>query len=311
AMTRNISPYLVEGPDAAITNREKPLCDVPEIGIGNKPIDNGNYLFTPEEKAAFLSREPASEGFFRPWVGAEEFIQRRERWCLWLGDCPPSKLRQMPEAMKRVEAVREYRSRSVSPPTRKLADTPTRFHVENMPETEYLLIPSVSSERRKYIPMAFMDPQIITSNLCLIVRDATVFNFGVLSSTMHMSWVRLVCGRLKSDYRYSNKLVYNNYPWPEERTAKQRAAVEAAAQKVLDVRAEFADSSLADLYDPLTMPARLLKAHQALDRAVEKCYRSQPFESDRQRVEFLFALYEKLTSPLTAAARPRRQMRKM
>ncbi|MBI3876824.1 MAG: class I SAM-dependent DNA methyltransferase [Verrucomicrobia bacterium] len=337
---KNISPYLVEGANIAVINRSQPLCDVPVMGIGNKPIDGGNYLFTPEEKAEFLKLEPAAKKFFRRWLGSEEFINGIERWCLWLGDCPPQELREMPHALARVEAVKDLRLASKSPPTKKLAATPTRFHVEHMPKRTFLVVPEVSSERRTYIPIGFMQPEILCSNKLRILPDATLFHFGQLSSAMHMAWVRRVTGRLKSDFQYSVKLVYNNYPWPETVSEKQRAAVEAAAQKVLSVRAEFLSpvggdvrsltshrvaaakktklesphavsyagktATLADLYDPLAMPPALVKAHADLDRAVDICYRPQPFESERQRVEFLFALYEKLTAPLIAAAKPRR-----
>jgi hypothetical protein len=297
---KNISPYLVEGPDRAIVNRGKPLGDVPEIGIGNKPIDDGNYLFTREGKAEFLKAEPKSRPFFRRWLGSDEFINGLERWCLWLGDCPPDVLRQMPEARKRVVAVRKFRLNSRSAPTKKLAERPARFHVENMPKGQFLLIPKVSSERRRCIPMGFMSPRTLVSDLVFVFPGATCYHFGVLSSAMHMAWVRLVCGRLKSDYRYSAKLVYNNFPWPEAPSEKQRSAVEAAAQSMLDAREEHLKkgATLADLYDPVAMPPKLVKAHADLDRAVDRCYRSQPFTSDRQRVEFLFALYEKITAPL-------------
>jgi hypothetical protein len=312
ATVRNISPYLIEGPDRAIVNRRRPLCGVPEIGIGNKPIDDGNYLFTPAEKAEFLKLEPAAEPFFRRWLGSKEYINGIERWCLWLGDCAPNQLHQMPEAMKRVEAVRAFRLNSKSPPTQKLAQTPTRFHVENMPEGDDLLIPKVSSERRRYIPLGFLSPSSLASDLVFVFPRATRFHFGILSSAMHMAWVRQVGGRLKSDYRYSATLVYNNYPWPMEATTEQRAAVEAAAQAVLDARAQFlppmGQATPADLYDPLTMPANLIEAHTQLDRAVDRCYRSQPFTSERQRVEYLFGLYEKLTDPLLASAvQPKRR----
>jgi hypothetical protein len=298
---KNISPYLVEGSDLAVVNRNKPLCDVPEIGIGNKPIDGGNYLFTPEEKAEFLKAEPQAGSFFRRWLGSEEFLNGIERWCLWLGDCTPDELGEMPEALRRVEAVRDLRRNSKSAPTKKIAAFPTRFHVENMPESNYLLIPKVSSERRSYIPTGFIPPDILSSDLVFIFPNATLYHFGILSSAMHMAWVRQVCGRLKSDYRYSAKLVYNNYPWPEA-ADKQRAAVEKAAQAVLDVRKEFPNATLAQLYDPLKMPPALVKAHAALDRAVDKCYRADPFTGERQRVEYLFALYEKLTAPLLPSA---------
>lgn len=307
ARVKNISPYLIEGTDTAVVNRSKPISDVPEIGIGNKPIDGGNYLFTPKEKTEFLKKEPSASQYFRRWLGAEEFIKGIERWCLWVGDCPPEKLREMPEVMKRVEAVRRYRQASKSFPTRKIAELPTRFHVENMPTSPFLVIPSVSSERRPYIPIGFLSGDVIVSNLCLIVADATLYHFGVLSSAMHMAWVRQVCGRLKSDYRYSNSLVYNNYPWPQAPSVKQLAAVEAAAHAVLDARKAFPKATLADLYDPLAMPPVLVKAHAALDRAVDLCYRPQPFENDRQRVEHLFALYEKLAAPLIAPARQGRR----
>jgi hypothetical protein len=308
---KNISPYLVEESGRAIENHEKPLCNVPEIGIGNKPIDGGNYLFTPEEKRAFLKLEPAARPFFRRWIGSVEFVNGIERWCLWLGDCTADELRNMPEAMKRVEAVAELRNKSTSGSTRKLAEKPTRFHVENMPKGRYLVIPEVSSEHRTYIPIGFLTPRTLCSNLVKILPNANIYHFGILTSAMHMAWVRQVCGRLKSDYRYSAKLVYNNYPWPQEPTEQQRARVETAAQAVLDAREEYLKkgAALADLYDPLVTPSRLVQAHRALDRDVDRCYRREPFHSDRQRVEFLFALYEKLTAPLLAAGKKNRRGR--
>jgi hypothetical protein len=294
----NISPYLIEGGNTVVLNRSTPLCDVPGIGIGNKPIDGGNYLFKPEEKAAFLKLEPEAAPFFRRWIGSDEFINNVERWCLWLGDCPPAQLRQMPHAMKRVEAVRDFRLASKSAPTRKIAATPTRFHVENFPKSKFLVMPKVSSERRNFIPTGFMGTETLVSDLCFILPDATLYHFGILTSTMHMAWMRQVCGRLESRYRYSAGLVYNNFPWPENPDEKQKAAVEAKAQAVLDARAKYPISTLADLYDPLTMPADLVKAHAELDRAVDQCYRRPPFTSERQRVEFLFALYERYSTPL-------------
>ncbi len=308
-IVKNISPYLVEGPDLAIVNSQKPLCDVPEIGVGNKPIDDGNYLFTPDQKAEFLKVEPKARKYFRLYLGSDEFINGLERWCLWLGDCPPEKLRQIPEAMKRVEAVRKFRINRKSAPTKKLAEKPTRFHVENMPKGYYLLIPRVSSEKRRYIPMGFISPRTIASDAVLVFPNAKLYHFGVLSSAMHMAWVRQVCGRLESRYRYSAKLVYNNYPWSKVLNDKQRKAVEVAAQAVLDAREEYLSkgATLADLYDPLAMPPKLVKAHTELDRAVDRCYRSQPFISERQRVEFLFALYEKITTPLIASSKKKKR----
>jgi hypothetical protein len=297
---KNISPYLVEGPNVAVSNRSTPLCPVPQLLSGNQPIDDGNYLFTTEERDEFIRIEPASVKWFRRWLGADEFINGWERWCLWLGDCPPNELRAMPEAMKRVEAVQVFRSQSQRVSTLKLAKTPTRFQVETIPITSFLVIPEVSSERRQFIPIGFMTPETIVSNLVRVLKDATLYHFGVLTSSMHMAWVRLIGGRLKSDYRYSVKLVYNNYPWPHEPAVKLRAAVEAKAAGVLAARARHPAASLADLYDPLTMPADLTKAHAELDRAVERCYRPEAFAADRDRVEFLFAEYERLTNPLTA-----------
>lgn len=304
----NINPYLVDARDVVIYSRSKPLCAVPEIGIGNKPIDGGNYLFTDEEKAEFIKVEPASNKYFRRWLGSDEFINGWQRWCLWLGETPPNELRSMPEVMKRIDAVRRVRLASKSAPTRKLAETPTHFHVENMPKKEYLIIPEVSSERRPFIPIGFEKPSTLASNLVKILPNASKYQFGILSSTMQNAWMRAVCGRLESRYRYSKDIVYNNYPWPAHPTAAQTAAVEQAAQGVLDARAHFPKASLADLYDPLTMPPALLKAHQALDKAVDKCYRPQPFTSDAKRVEFLFELYEVYTSGLLAGAgKPKRK----
>lgn len=307
----NINPYLVDAPDVVLDNRRTPIFPVPEIGIGNKPIDGGHYLFTDAEKAEFLQREPQAEKWFRRWLGADEFINGTQRWCLWLGDCPPGELRKMPEAMKRVEAVRQFRLASKSPPTQKLAQTPTRFHVENMPDSTYLLIPEVSSERREYIPIGFMHPDTLCSNLVKIVPHASLYHFGVLTSAMHMAWVRSVCGRLKSDYRYSAGIVYNNFPWPlcsscnargtDAPNDKLRQAIETAAQAVLDARAAFPDATLADLYDPLSMPSALLKAHQKLDAAVDKAYGKSGFKSDAERVAFLFVRYQALTSLLPVA----------
>ncbi|HRK78081.1 MAG TPA: class I SAM-dependent DNA methyltransferase [Thiobacillus sp.] len=303
----NINPYLVDAPDVVLDNRRTPVCPVPGIGIGNKPIDGGHYLFTDDEKAEFVRREPQAEKWFRRWLGADEFINGYQRWCLWLGECPPNELRQMPEAMKRVEAVRQFRLASKSPPTQKLADTPTRFHVENMPVSTYLLIPEVSSERRDWIPVGFMHPDTLSSNLVKIVPDATLYHFAILTSTMHMAWVRSVCGRLKSDYRYSAGIVYNNFPWPDKPSDKTRQAIEAAAQAVLDARAHFPGATLADLYDPLTMPPALLRAHQKLDAAVDRAYGKTGFKSDAERVAFLFQRYQALTSLLPASPASRRK----
>ena len=267
----SINAYLVEADNVFVESRNKPLCSVPEIGIGNKPIDGGNYLFTEDEKNEFIAKEPLSEKWFKPWIGSQEFINRYYRYCLWLGDCPPNELRKMPECMKRVQAVKEYRMSSPSAGTRKLADKPTRFHVENMPKDNYIIIPRVSSERRRYIPMGFITPDILTSDSAHIIPCATIYHFGILTSNVHMAWTRTVCGRLKSDYRYSKDIVYNNFPWPDP-TPEQKAKIEQTAQAILDARALYPDCSLADLYDELTMPPELRRAHQANDKAVMQAY---------------------------------------
>lgn len=295
---KNINPYLVDAKNTLIENRSKPLCDVPTIGIGNKPIDGGNYLFTKEEMEEFIELEPKSAQYFRPWYGAVEFIQQKPRYCLWLGDCSPSELRAMPHCMERVKNVREFRLASKSEGTRKIAETPTRFHVENIPQTSYILIPRVSSENRKYIPMGFVEQSTLTSDSCVILPDGNPYHFGVLTSAMHMAWTNAVCGRLESRFRYSAGIVYNNFPWVENITDKQREKIEQCAEAVLEARKQFPNSSLADLYDPLAMPPALMKAHQALDKAVDAAYRSAPFTSDSQRMEFLFDLYNKYNATL-------------
>jgi hypothetical protein len=309
----NINPYLIDAPDIVLPRRSLPICPAPEIGIGNKPIDDGNYLFTAEEKLEFLRREPSAKKYFRRWLGADEFINNIERWCLWLGDCSPAELRAMPEAIKRVQAVKASRLASKSAPTRKIAATPTRFHVEFMPKKPFMVIPEVSSERRVFIPLGFLNPSILASNKLRIVANAGLFDFGILSSTMHMAWTRATCGRLESRYQYSIYIVYNNFPWPDSPTATQKQNIETAAQAVLDARAAFPDSSLADLYDPLTMPPALAKAHQKLDAAVDSSYAKnsgkKTFKNDAERVAFLFTLYQQYTSILpaeTAAKKPRK-----
>lgn len=312
----NINPYLVDAPDVVLERRSNPICSVPKISVGCQPIDGGNYLFTTEERDAFIAQEPASAPFFRRWLGADEFLNGYERWCLWLGNCSPAQLRAMPQALSRVQAVKAFRLSSKRPVTQSLAATPTRFAVENMPSTSYLVIPEVSSERRPFIPFGFEEPETFCSNLVKIAAGATLYHFGILSSTMHNAWVRAVCGRLKSDFRYSAAIVYNNFPWPDlpeklepnqpqTPTHKAQAAIEKAAQAVLDARAQFPGSSLADLYDPLTMPPALLKAHQKLDAAVDAAYAlvggKKTWKNDAERVAFLFERYQHLTSLLPAA----------
>lgn len=308
---RNINPYLVDAPDAILVNRSLPICAVPSIAIGNKPIDDGNYLFSVAEKDDFIKIEPKAEKYFRCWLGADEFLNGWHRYCLWLGDCSPTELKLMPEVIKKVDAVRKFRLASKSAPTQKLANTPTRFHVENMPKGNFMVIPEVSSERRFYIPFGFLSPEILASNKLRILPNANLQQFGILSSVMHMSWVRYTTGRLKSDYQYSVSLVYNNFPWPENPSEKQTQTIEAAAQAVLDARAQFPESSLADLYDPLTMPPVLLKAHQALDKAVDAAYGKTNFKTEAERVAFLFELYQKYTSLLPVEKVKKRRAEKI
>ena len=269
-----------------------------------------------------LREEPKAKKYIRRFVGAEEFLNGVERWCLWLDGENPGEFRKIPAIKDIIEAVATYRKNSKRQTTKDLAQTPACFGEIRQPDCKYLLIPSVSSERRLYIPIGFMHPDVIASNLVLLVPGATLYHFGVLSSAMHMAWTRQVAGRLESRYRYSNRIVYNNYPWPAEPSEAKRLRVEKAAQRILDLRAELGDGRagflpakkkhgeclcLADLYSPQGMPRELYRAHIALDMAVDRCYRSQPFTSERQRVEFLFALYEKLTTPLIAATRKKKR----
>ena len=293
----HINAYLMDAPDVFIRSKSSPLCDVPWVGIGNLPIDGGNYLFTKEQMDEFVKIEPKSANYFKPWYGSEEFIHRKPRYCLWLGDCTPAELRQMPHCLKRIEAVKELRLASNRAGTRKLADRPTHFSTENMPDTNYIIVPKVSSEKRRYVPMGFMSPNVLASDLVFVIPDATLYHFGILESNVHMAWMRAVCGRLKSDYRYSKDVVYNNFPWPTP-TEEQKAKIEQTAQAILDARALYPDSSLADLYDELTMPVELRKAHQENDRAVMQAY-GFPVKStftESQCVAELFKLYKEKTS---------------
>ena len=270
-LAENINGYLLDSENVFVESRNKPLCNVPEIGIGNKPIDGGFYLFEKDEMSDFLKKEPSAKKYFRPWYGSREFINQKPRYCLWLGECTPAELKAMPLCLERVKAVREYRLASPSTGTIKIADKPTRFHVENMPKGNYIVIPEVSSQKRKYIPMGYMDSNSLCSNKLRLMPNATIYEFGILESNVLMAWMRVVCGRLKSDYDYSIKIVYNNFPWPTP-TEQQKAKIEQTAQAILDARALYPDSSLADLYDELTMPPELRKAHQANDRAVMDAY---------------------------------------
>lgn len=298
-VAKNINGYLLDGDNVFIESRNKPLCNVPEIGMGNQPIDNGQYLFEEDEMDAFIKTEPLSADFFHPWYGAKEFISRKPRYCLWLGECSPVQLKQMPQCLARVRAVKEYRESSSRASTVKLSLKPTRFQTENMPDSDYILIPKVSSERRRYVPIGFMTPNVFCSDLVFIIPNASLYHFGILTSNIHMAWVRAVCGRLKSDYRYSKDVVYNNFPWPAP-TEQQKTKIEQTAQAILDARALYPDCSLADLYDELTMPPELRKAHQDNDRAVMDAYGftkgTAARTSESACVAELMKLYQKMVS---------------
>ncbi|MDV6342429.1 DNA methyltransferase [Nitrosomonas sp. Is35] len=298
---KNINPYLVDATDAVLENRTHPICNVPEMLYGNKPVDGGNLLLSPEEKIELLSKEPQAEKWLQPLLGAEEFINGKTRWCLWLINIAPNELRGMPEVMKRVEAVRIFRLKSTKAQTRQHAATATLFVENRQPESNYILVPRVSSERRLFVPIGFFDSHTISTDLNNMIPNATLYHFGVLTSTMHNAWMRTVCGRLKSDYRYSVGIVYNNFPWPEP-SDTQRRTIETAARAVLNARALFPNATLADLYDPLAMPPELVRAHQRLDRAVDAAYGKKSFVSEAERVAFLFERYQTITSLLPAAA---------
>ncbi|MDO5146229.1 MAG: N-6 DNA methylase [Eubacteriales bacterium] len=293
-IARNINAYLIDSDDIFVGRRKHPLCDVPEIGIGNKPIDGGYYLFDKEEMEEFIQQEPKSKQYFHPWYGAREFINQNPRYCLYLGDCSPKELREMPECMKRVNAVREYRLQSTSAGTRKIADVPTRFHVSNFPKGSYIVIPQVSSERRRYIPMGYMDESVLCSDKVRIMPMGTLYHFGVLESNVHMAWMRAICGRLKSDYSYTVNHVYNNFPWPKL-SEKQKQRIEQTAQGILDARSLFPYNSLADLYDPLTMPPELRRAHMMNDKAVMDAYGFSTKMTEEDCVSELMKLYKKMS----------------
>lgn len=294
-IVKNINGYLLDADNVFVESRNKPLCDVPQIGIGNMPLDGGNYLFTVEEKDEFVKKEPLSQKWFRPWIGSHEFINRYFRYCLYLKECPPNELRHMPQCMERVNAVRDFRSSSQRASTKKLADFPLSFATSNIPDANYIVIPKVSSERRRYVPMGLLSPDILSSDLVFIIPDATLYHLGVLTSNVHMAWMRAVCGRLKSDYRYSKDVVYNNFPWPTP-TDEQKARIEQTAQAILDARELYPDCSLADLYDEATMPPELRKAHQQNDKAVMQAYGFWgKLNSESACVAELMRMYQGLT----------------
>ena len=303
---QNINPYLADAPDVVLPKRQQPLVgDAPLINFGSMPNDGGHLLLNDAEKQALLAAEPLAAPWVRPFMGADEFLNRIPRWCLWLVGCPPDVLRKLPQVAARVTATRAYREASTRAATRKLADYASLFGEDRQPRGDYVLVPCHSSERRGFIPMGFMPADVICGNANLCIAQAGIYHFGLLSSTMHNAWVRYTCGRLESRYRYSAGIVYNNFPWPLTADERQRAAVVAAADAVLAARADHAGASLADLYDPIAMPPNLVKAHRELDRAVDAAYLASlpagmtvkpKLDSDGRRVAFLFTLYATLTT---------------
>lgn len=307
---RSLTAYLFDASRLAdkhlvIEERSQPLCDAPKMIIGSKPIDGGHYIFDAAERAEFVAKEPGAEKYLRPFVGSEEYINGGERWILYLATAAPNELRQLPAVMERIAAVKAARLKSKSKPTQELAKTPTQFHVTVIPDHAFLCIPKVSSEKREYVPIGWLSPPTVPSDLVFVLKDADLWHFGILTSRMHMAWLRYIGGRLESRYRYSIGVVYNSFPWPDASDA-QRAVIGECAQEVLDARAKFSGVTLADLYDVDVMKPELRKAHSALDRAVDKLYRSEAFPGDRDRVEHLFGLYEKLVAPLTAALKQKK-----
>ena len=329
----NINPYLVDADDILLPARRRTLCAVAEPRYGSFALDDGNLTISELDRAEILKEEPAAEKYLRPFLGGQELLHNQKRWCLWLEKISPAELQTLPSIRRRVDAVRKWREQSDRPTTKKLAQTPTAFAEIRQPQTSYLALPTTSSETREFLPIAFLPADVIASNQLYVVPDATPFHFGVLTSTMHMAWMRFVCGRLESRYRYSNTIVYNNFPWPsavnslsnkpfahidQAHTAIKKIAIvktdlavgkliakiEATAQAVLDARAVHqtggASATLAQLYDPSLMPANLAKAHAALDKAVDAAYLEDggqsSYANDGERVAFLFKRYAALTS---------------
>ena len=295
SVVSNINAYLVEAENVFIDAIQHPLCDVPVLLNGGKPTEGGYLILTREEKDTLIAAEPLSAGFIRPYMMGKDFIDRTPRYCLWLVNANPSDVRKCPSVIKRIESVRQYRLQSPKPATQKKAETPMLFDEVRECTSDYVAIPKVSSQNRRYIPMEYLSHTIIPGDKLFMMQDATVYDFGILTSNVHMSWMRAVCGRLKSDYSYSNTIVYNNFPWPSP-TEEQKQKIEQTAQGILDARALYPDCSLADLYDPLTMPPELRKAHQQNDKAVMEAYGLDvKSTSEADCVAFLMKKYRELT----------------
>jgi hypothetical protein len=301
---RALSAYLFDAGNfrdrhLVITDQRTPISGTRLMRMGSKIVDGGHYIFDQNQRGIFLSEEPLSSKFMCPLMGSEEYINGGSRWILSLDSASPTELRSMPLVLERIAEVKKFRLASKKEKTRELAQTPTRFEVMTIPNRPYLVVPEVSSERRDYIPIGWLEPPTIPSNLVQTLLDADLCDFGILTSRIHMAWLRNIGGRLESRYRYSIGIVYNTFPWPDANEA-QKAKIRELAQTVLDARAKFPDATLADLYDPDAMPPELRKAHHKLDDAVDALYKRGGFQSDRERVEHLFMLYEKLADPLLA-----------
>ena len=293
-IVRNISPYLVDAQNIFILPRTSPICDVPIMQNGGKPTEGGFLILSSDEKDDMIRKEPLSEKYFRPYMMGKDFIQRQPRYCLWLVTANPSELKKCKLILLRVEQVKAYRLASPKPATQKKAETPTLFDEVRECSSDYVAIPKVSSENRRYIPLDYLSKDIIPGDSLFMIQGISLYHFGVLTSNVHMAWMRTVCGRLKSDYRYSKDIVYNNFPWPSP-TPEQKTAIEQTAQGILDARAKYPDCSLADLYDETTMPPELRKAHQQNDRAVMQAYGFSVKMTESECVAELMKLYRKLT----------------
>lgn len=290
----NINSYLMDAEDKFIESRSTPICDVPQIRFGSMPRDGGGFVLTDEEKEELIKKEPLSEKWIHPYIGAYEFLNNKSRWCLWLMGANPHELKQCPTVMKRIEFVKKFRLESKAEGTRKFAETPTLFCQIAQPNSDYIAIPKTSSEKRKYIPIGFLDKNVIASDLLFLIPNANIYHFGILTSNVHNAWMRTLCGRLKSDYRYAKDIVYNNFPWPNP-TKEQQAKIEKTAQAILAARAIYKDCSLADLYDDVTMPPELRKAHQLNDKAVMEAYGFWgKVKTESECVSELMKMYQKL-----------------
>ena len=300
---KNINGYLIDADNVFIVSKNKPICKIPSLFTGSQRIDDDNYIFTDKEKDDFLKKEPNAAKYFHIWYGGDEFIYNRPRWVLYLGNCTPKEIKELPLCMERARLVKEYRLASDRKATVKAADTPHRFGLEVIPDIDFMVIPVVSSEKREYVPIGFLSPDKMCSNQVNLIPGANLYHFGILTSSVHNVWLQTVCGRLEMRFRYSKGIVYNNFPWPEN-ADEQR--IEKTAQAILDARALYPDSSLADLYDELTMPIELRKAHAANDRAVMEAYGFKDGMSVEAIVGELFKMYEKLTSKQPETKRKRK-----